>query len=297
MQLNVESSKVSRVCLVFIAAVLLVLVLKTLQSFLQPFFVAVLLSFLMIPPLRWSKRMKIPLWIFLLGTISCMVLVFGAVALLLVQEQGQLQELVTQSKDSASMYQELFSDLSIGGRSVPEILQQVQLGEVMSNVGKQLLGIIGTLFSQISLVLLFLVFIIPSHELFLKKLRKTLPRAQAKKFNATITKIENSIQDYLWIKGLVSIGTALVSAAILYLFGAKLVFILAILIFTLNFIPTVGSLLAVLVALLAFALTSGISSSLLWLAAFLLAVQLLFGNLIEPKLAGEKLKLSPLIIL
>ncbi len=52
-----------------------------------------------------------------------------------------------------------------------------------------------------------------------------------------------------------------------------------------------------LIVLLLYLLTFGASSNAIWLFVALMAVQVLFGSILEPKIAGKRLNMSPIIIL
>ncbi|PIO05166.1 hypothetical protein COT47_05990 [Candidatus Woesearchaeota archaeon CG08_land_8_20_14_0_20_43_7] len=118
-----------------------------------------------------------------------------------------------------------------------------------------------------------------------------------KKFTSALSDIEKSIQNYLYIKILISLGTALVSAGILYLFRVDFVIILAVFIFILNFIPNIGSFVAVGIAISTYLLKYGIGFDVIWLLAALTLVQIIFGNILEPMIAGDRLNISPIWII
>ncbi|MBR9692989.1 AI-2E family transporter, partial [Candidatus Woesearchaeota archaeon] len=80
-------------------------------------------------------------------------------------------------------------------------------------------------------------------------------------------------------------------------FGVDLVIAIVLITFILNFIPSIGSTIAVGAVLLIYALQIGIGWNLLWLGLILLVVQNFFGNFLEPKITGNKLNMSPILIL
>jgi AI-2 transport protein TqsA len=68
--------------------------------------------------------------------------------------------------------------------------------------------------------------------------------------------------------------------------------------FLLNFIPTIGSFVAVLLPLgVAFFQFSDHLIMLFWLALILIAIQFTIGNLVDPRVVGKSLNLSPLVVL
>jgi predicted PurR-regulated permease PerM len=98
-------------------------------------------------------------------------------------------------------------------------------------------------------------------------------------------------------KTIISLGTALVGMGILVLFGVDFVIICGLFIFLLNFIPNIGSVIASLFPLLLCFLEFGLSWKLPLLAACMVGLQMLFGNVLEPMLMGKGLNLSPLVVL
>lgn len=111
-------------------------------------------------------------------------------------------------------------------------------------------------------------------------------------------KVRADIQMYISIKLLTSAMTGLLSYTVLRLLGIDFPEVWGVLIFLLNFIPTVGSIIATLFpAVIALAQSpEGIYLSLTVLV-LIGALQLLIGNVVEPRLMGTSLNLSPVVIL
>lgn len=114
-----------------------------------------------------------------------------------------------------------------------------------------------------------------------------------------IERVRSDIQRYISIKMLTSSATGLLSFLVLNMLGVDFPEIWGILIFLLNFIPTVGSIIATLMpatVALAQSTTDGVSLALAVLV-FIGALQVTIGNIIEPRLMGSSLNLSPVVIL
>ena len=71
----------------------------------------------------------------------------------------------------------------------------------------------------------------------------------------------------------------------------------AVLTFFLNFIPSVGSIIAVLIPLPVIFLQFGYSWEFLALISAAAFIQFVIGNIVDPKLMGDRLGLHPVIIL
>jgi predicted PurR-regulated permease PerM len=80
-------------------------------------------------------------------------------------------------------------------------------------------------------------------------------------------------------------------------FGVKFAALWGLLIFMLNFIPTVGSIFAVIISLVVVLVQFGSLSYLLSIGVLLTVIQLLIGNVLDPRLMGRSLNLSPIVLL
>ncbi|MFT4862707.1 MAG: AI-2 transport protein TqsA [Pseudohongiellaceae bacterium] len=112
-----------------------------------------------------------------------------------------------------------------------------------------------------------------------------------------LTRIRDDIQKYISIKVFTSTLTGLSSYVLLLFLGIDFPAVWGLLIFLLNFIPTVGSIIATIFpALIALAQADGYTLFFFVLAG-IGALQVLIGNILEPKLMGSSFNLSPIVIL
>ena len=112
-----------------------------------------------------------------------------------------------------------------------------------------------------------------------------------------ITRIRDDIQKYISIKMFTSSLTGILSFTFLSTVGVDFAAVWGLLIFLLNFIPTVGSIVATIFpALIALAQSDGYSLFVLVLLG-IGALQICIGNILEPRLMGSSFNLSPVVIL
>jgi AI-2 transport protein TqsA len=113
-----------------------------------------------------------------------------------------------------------------------------------------------------------------------------------------IERVRTNVQKYITIKMFTSALTGILSYLILRLLGVDFPEVWGVLIFLLNFIPTVGSIIATIFpATIALAQSpEGYGLSLLVLLS-IGSLQICIGNIIEPRLMGASLNLSPVVIL
>ena len=146
------------------------------------------------------------------------------------------------------------------------------------------------------MILLFVVFIFIEETQFHKKLQKVFTRNE-KKYTSlmeTLSKIEWSVARYLGIKTLVSLITGFFSYLVFAFCDLNFAVFWAFLIFLLNYIPTIGSLLATIFPAVFSLLQFGDFSIGLIIFFVVGFIQVIIGNFLEPKWLGNSMNISPL---
>lgn len=115
--------------------------------------------------------------------------------------------------------------------------------------------------------------------------------------SAALNSMNVGVQNYMWIKTLVSLLTGVLSYVVMKVVGLDFAETWAILIFLLNFIPTIGSILGTLIPAVAGLIQFPSIGPILILLGGISAVQFVVGNIIEPTLSSRTLNLSPLAII
>lgn len=114
----------------------------------------------------------------------------------------------------------------------------------------------------------------------------------------TVREIDLQIRTYLSLKTVISVVTGAVFSLALALFGVPMALSFGVLAFLLNFIPNIGPVIATILPLPLIILDP--SGNLLWMVAAIAtisAIQLISGNVIEPKMMGDSSDLHPVTIL
>ena len=170
------------------------------------------------------------------------------------------------------------------------LLKDINLIGIFSN----LLNLIKSFTGNFTLVLVYLIFIVIEEKFFILKLNLILKNENKKKL---FSKINNDIYNYFRIKTFTSLLTALFTFIILFFLNNELSITFAIFAFFLNFIPYIGSLLAVVLPSL-FATIQFMEFFTPILTLILLLVsQIFIGNFLETKLMGKTLNISPIALI
>ncbi|WP_299935109.1 AI-2E family transporter [uncultured Pelagimonas sp.] len=155
----------------------------------------------------------------------------------------------------------------------------------------------GSVLSGIILVLLLVPFMLLERNPMNVKLDRAVPNAEARaKVSQILNGMSISLQRYVGIKTLVSLITGIGSYAVMKPVGLDFAETWGILAFALNFIPTIGSILGVVLPGLVALVQFDTFTPFLIIVGGCGAVQFVIGNIVEPSLTGRSLNLSPLVV-
>ena len=238
-----------------------------------------------------SSRLKVPKW---LGTTLALVGITLALLWVSTTIVAQVNEVVITAIAYAEQAQAALPSLT--ERLGPEVQERVLLAISNFNITgyiRSLAGQASGILSGSVLVILFVGFMFAEQVWFPVKIeRLTGDPDQARRVRRIISSIMHRVNRYLVVKTAVSAVTASIVWGIFKLAGLELATAVAILTFILNFIPSVGSIIATVVtALLAFVLSGDITLTGI-VALGCSITQFLIGNILDPMLLGQTLRLS-----
>ena len=148
------------------------------------------------------------------------------------------------------------------------------------------------------MVIIYAVFVFLEEPSFQAKLKLLFPdKAQFDNTYMIIERIERSTAKYLGLKTLIGLTTSIISYIILVIIGVDFPVFWAFLIFVLNFIPAIGSIVATLFPVVFSLLQFGDFFPALMVLLFVGSTQFFIGNIMDPRLMGNSVNLSPLVII
>ncbi|NBB79390.1 MAG: AI-2E family transporter [Verrucomicrobia bacterium] len=185
----------------------------------------------------------------------------------------------------------------VGAEEVPnirEILRRVDLGAYLQSFG----ATVRSLVSNTGIIIVYLIFLLLEQRTFPNKIKAIVrdPQRQADTFEM-IGKMRSDIRTYVGIKVLTSSATGLISYLVLKIVGVDFASFWAVLIFLLNFIPTIGSIIATAFPSILTLVQFDSLGPFIVTISVLTVVQFCIGSLVEPRLMGNRLNLSPIVIL
>ena len=290
-----DRGKITFIFLGILVMVAVGVVLKTAQSVILPLIIAWLLSFLIGPAINFMTARKIPTTLAVLIIIVVLLGIFYLSGTFLYARFAAFVE-------AYPRYHARFTDLIAMVTSKWNLefdpLAGINWGQ---NIGRFLASFSRSIFvfvSQLVLVIIFLFFILLGKPFFRYKILKSFSSEDADQIARITFSITGQIRRYLSLQFLISFTTGILVWLALEFIGVDFAVTWGALAFFLNFIPTVGSIVAsippVLLALVQFYPS-------FWPAVITLlsvtTIQMGMGNALAPKILGDQLNLSPVVVL
>ena len=256
------------------------------SSVLIPFVLAIFIYLLISPILDFQiLKLKIPRMIGVTVTLL-LVMVFLAILILLISEAVQL------IYTTASEYRDGFVNLAeMVLTKMKEMGLDIEVPEIRNDLKARIpkfaadtFGTTMAVTSTIIFVSIFLIFLLAGRN----------PHTIRTGVYGTI---DSKIRRYISMKTILSLITGFSVWVVLQLFGLKLAVVFGMLTFILNYIPSIGSIIATCLPI-PIAVAQFSSPMMVSLVVIIPgAIQITIGNFIEPKLMGQELKLHPVVIL
>jgi AI-2 transport protein TqsA len=175
------------------------------------------------------------------------------------------------------------------------IAQRLDLSTIVTSIAVSFTG----LARDSLLILIYILFLLFEQGNFNRKLSALIADPQReRRVLRIISQIKADVQKYISIKFLTSTLTGTLSYLILRALGINFAEIWGLLIFLLNFIPTIGSIVATIFpAMMALAQTNDDFGLFFAVLIGITSLQILIGNILEPRITGKSLNISPVVIL
>ncbi len=243
----------------------------------------------------WIKQ-YIPRWI---KTSLASVLVFGVISFSISILASNINEL----KNSIPIYENnvehvaqlINTTFSI---DIEDLFADFFVDFDFSEIIKDIVNSISTAFGTVFMILIYVLFIFMEESASSNKLKYIYSTPQSyEEAKALLTDIDRSISSYITLKTLVSLITGTLSYFVLLIIGIDVPLFWAFLIFLLNFIPTIGSLIATLFPTVIALLQFGEFTPSLLILTLVGAIQVVVGNILEPKIVGNSLNVSSLVVI
>jgi predicted PurR-regulated permease PerM len=282
--------------LVSVAAFVIIIAgINLAQSVVVLFLVSVFLALLGTPPVLWLKEKRIPSGIAVLIVMTVMIII-------LILIGAQIGTSVSSFSNELPLLQsrirEQVLELSLlltskGIVVTNKFLLEYINPEAIMRLTANLLSGLGSVLSDLVLILLTVTFILLEVSSFPIKLRTVL--GDPKQVFPQFTKFAVDMKRYMVIKTIINLIAGILIAVWMYILGVQFPILWGFLAFLLHYIPNIGAVIAAIPAELLTLVQLGMGSVLLVAAGYII-VGFIIGNVIEPRLMGRKLGLSTLVV-
>lgn len=265
------------------------------QSVLSLFLVSVFLSVIGIPQVLWLERKRVPSAAAVLMVVSGMIVLLFLVGVLVNMSINSVYTRLpfyqTRLQEQVSAFHAFWVTRGIEGMD-KILLGYINPSAVMDLAARMLAGA-SSVFSGTLLILLMVSFILLEASSFPVKLRTALgdPMALFPKF----ARFVNDIKRYVVIQTAISLTAGVVIGIWLYFLGVDFAIFFGLLTFLLNYVPNVGAVIALIPMVILTFIQFGMGRAAIAAAGYVVVV-FLIGNVVQPRLMGQKLGLSTLIV-
>jgi len=287
-----NSSRVGNIVVISASIVIVLAGIKMAASIVVPFLLALFLAIILTPLFLWLKRIGLGELFSLLTIIFLLVVIISSLVTVVGNSiQDFTQNIPFYEEKLRGDLGDLLEQLNSFGLHIPkaDIISMFQTDSIMRYIASTLKSL-GSLLTNSFMIILTVTFMLMELSQFSNKLQ----RANKNSFRQFI-QVSNKIKYYMLLKALISVATGVVVTLMLELIGVHYSVLWGLVAFLLNFIPNIGSIIAAVPAVLMAMVQFNFGIAFL-IALGYITINIVIGSIIEPKVLGKGLGLSPLVI-
>lgn len=295
--MNIHNEPISGIDILIGTAAIVVIIagINLAQSVVVLLLISVFLALLGTPAVLWLKEKRLP-------SIIAVLIVMTVMVIILILIGAQIVTSISNFSDELPLLQssikEQLLELSVflkskGFSGTQKLLMNYINPEALIKLTAGLVSGLSSVISNLLLILLTVTFILLEVSSFPKKLRTILGNPE--QIFPRFTKYVVDMKRYMIIKTLINLAAGILIAIWMYMLGVQFPILWGFLAFLLHYIPNIGGVISAIPAALLALVQLGMGSALLVVAGNIL-VGFIIGNVIEPRLMGNKLGLSTLVV-
>ena len=287
--------RTSEIVLILAGTVVVLAGMKAAAVILVPFLLSAFIAIICAPALFWLQRKGVPT---VLALILVVVVILGLGSLV----AALVGQSVTEFSQNLPQYQEKIKaqwDLGLAWLARLGVdTDALALGEVFDpgaamKLAGSMLNSMGNVLTNGFLILMTVIFMLLEASGLPNKIKAIMDTP-----DASLSRMEgfiNDVKQYVALKTWVSLGTGVIIAVWLTVLGVDFALLWGVLAFALNYVPNIGSIIAAIPALLLTMVQFGLAKTLAAACGYL-AVNIVVGSILEPRLMGRGLGLSTLVV-
>jgi len=288
-----EQAKSTGYIIIVLASIVIILgALKLAAAIVAPFLLSAFIAIIIAPLYSWLIHKKVPTVLALLAVVGGLMVLFSLVGVLVGSSiQSFTENMPLYEAQLETQLQSLTGLMERYGLGRGEITAMLNPGALMKYSATVLKGA-GSILTNSFIILLIVLFMLLESTQLAKKIAYTDGEKETMKHvNEVMTKIKR----YMALKAVVSLVTGLVVTVALMMIGLDYAILWGFIAFLFNFIPNIGSVIAAIPAMLLAYVQLG-TFGVIEVGVVYLLVNTLIGQIIEPRLMGQGLGISTLVV-
>ena len=285
---------------IFAALIIIAAGLKAAQDLMVPFLLSIFIATIAATPMHWLQKKGVPEAFSIPATMVLMVLMVALLGALVAQSASAFtaklpfyqERLLQLQGDMTSALLPILGAAGVENFDPQQVFKNFSPNSALELAGSTLARLGGVLSNSL-LIILTVIFILAEAASFPKKLALVLSNPDEDLPHFSL--FAENVNRYIAIKTSVSVATGLLVTVFLWILGVDFPILWGLLAFLLNYVPTIGSILAAVPPLLLALIQIGPGAA-GGVAVGFVVINLVMGNAIEPRFMGKGLGLSTLVV-
>lgn len=286
-----------------ILVIIVLFVLKAAKTVALPLAISCFCFLLCNPFVDRMERLRFPRWLSTLIVMALLLVFFLLCGWFFVMTINTLVRQVPNYIPRVAMIDSWLTeflvnkfDVDIGGGTLLSLINfnwaKILMDSLYSVSGKFV-----SIASDAMLIYIFVFFLLLERQSLIPKL-KVMSNHKGMKVAVLFERVNRQVSKYLLLKALISAATGVLFFLAALVTGLDFAFLWGVLAFVMNFIPSIGSIIittmTILMAIIQFAPDWAM---IIYVAVLMISIEMVLGNIIDPRLQGVQLNLSPVVIL
>jgi AI-2 transport protein TqsA len=290
------SPKQGSAVVTFAAVIVIIYGLQMGKALLVPFLIAAFLALITVRPMMWLQKKRVPSFLAALIIVITIMLILAMVGTILGSSIADFTAALPAYQARLDIIVAGFLDFLAGHidgvNSMQNISDMIDPGWAMRLVAS-ILNSLKDVLTNAFLIIFTMIFMLLEVSTVSTKVKAAFGRS-AESLAGPRAFLQN-LGRYLGIKTVVSVATGFLAGILTWSLGLDFPLLWGMLAFLLNYVPTIGSIIAAVPAVLLalVQLGPGVAGA---TAVGFAAINIAFGNIIEPRMMGYGVGISPLIV-
>lgn len=291
-----DSTPKGSALIAFAAVIVVAYGLQMAKAVLVPFLLAAFLALITVRPMLWMQKHRVPAILAALLIVAAIVLMLFVVGAIVGTSVAEFTAaLPSYQRRLDVLVQRVFDFLAEhvnDDESVQSLSDMIDPGWAMG-LAATILNALRDVLTNIFLIIFTVVFMLLEASTFGTKVEAAFGRRTDSLESARV--FLDNLGRYLGIKTMVSLATGATAGFVTWIIGVDFPLLWAMLAFLLNYVPTIGSIIAAVPPVLLALVQLGWGEASATMLGFI-GINVLFGNFLEPRLMGYGVGISPLVV-